>query len=632
MTTAPNQQQQLVDAHWPIATSILTLAIVIVYIWQGMTVGHYGEFSADELMALGANVPPLTLSSEPWRLATAIFLHASIDHLLSNAVTLLLLGGALELIVSRWKWLLIFGLGGLASSFATASLNFDYVQHNLLLGDVHRLFVSAGASGAIMSLGGAVIMLGIYRTLAAERGMDPMLRAGLAFVGLNLVYGLTTGGIDNTAHFSGLFFGCLCGAAVLTPPHLPLRFRLGTAAVCSVIFALGLASFKGAQPVGNKRTRLVAEVQEMIATTQHKQAMQDALQAESAEQLSYVDEAQATGQTIAVNGIARVVPGAAANTVYLATNGDSARIVEYDLTRGQIVRTIIDKTYPTGKLWGCKTASCAGIGIADLVLNADATTAYAAALQPGKVSRIDMTTGHIDYSTTTGAFPSRLLLANGRVYAYDRIDNTVSIINAGDGELLRQIDIPSRRNEENSIGGYAWSGGKNMALTTDGSALYLYTPDGRIVQLDLSNFQTDIVNMHDAQGLAKGARGRVWLYAPAAVYNADVLDQAAYDYGVRKKSRKTIFVNADGKHPLMLAWHETYGNQGRIVGISPLSGHARRSWRSDTSHYDWGALEQLDAGRFVIRGWHKAEIFAITRSMQPDSRDQAIAADVVVRR
>lgn len=54
---------------------------IFCYLAQWMS---YEEVDQSALIHLGANVAPLTLSGEPRRLLSSIFLHSSVSHLLMN--------------------------------------------------------------------------------------------------------------------------------------------------------------------------------------------------------------------------------------------------------------------------------------------------------------------------------------------------------------------------------------------------------------------------------------------------------------------------------------------------------------------------------------------------------------------
>src|SRR5699024_1488735 len=148
--------------------------------------------------------------------------------------------------------------------------------------------------------------------------------------------------------------------------------------------------------------------------------------------------------------------------------------------------------------------------------------------------------------------PSRLLVAEKRLYAYDPIDNTVSISDVDNCEALEQLVIPGRRGESKEVGGYTCYGGEKMALSDAGATLYLYTPDWAFVRLDLDTLNTTQLDLRHARGLATDAAGRVWAVTQDGVRAMDSPNAVRYAYGFRHKPRGGLFVNADGDHPLVL--------------------------------------------------------------------------------
>ena len=73
---------------------------IFCYLAQWMS---YEEVDQSALIHLGANVAPLTLSGEPWRLLSSIFLHSSVSHLLMNMFAFLVVGGVAEQILGKWQ-------------------------------------------------------------------------------------------------------------------------------------------------------------------------------------------------------------------------------------------------------------------------------------------------------------------------------------------------------------------------------------------------------------------------------------------------------------------------------------------------------------------------------------------------
>lgn len=150
------------------------------------------------LVDMGALQPLLVANGEYWRLLTAIFLHASLFHLLLNSYALFLFGTIVESIFGTMRFAalyLVTGFVGAAASYA--------------IGPPVR--VSVGASGAIFGLLGAFLAYNLRRrNLSMARGN---VRFALVLVGLNVLFGLTVPGIDNAAHMGGLAAGVVGGLA-----------------------------------------------------------------------------------------------------------------------------------------------------------------------------------------------------------------------------------------------------------------------------------------------------------------------------------------------------------------------------------------------------------------------------------
>ena len=122
-----------------------------------------------------------------YRAFTAMWLHENIEHILFNMIALLIVGPAVEVLLGKVRFLalyLIAGLGGSVGSY--------------LLGphDVYGL----GASGAIMGVMGAYVVIGLRRRLP----IAPV----VGLIVLNLAIGFF-GDIDWRAHLGGLATGAV---------------------------------------------------------------------------------------------------------------------------------------------------------------------------------------------------------------------------------------------------------------------------------------------------------------------------------------------------------------------------------------------------------------------------------------
>lgn len=175
-------------------TAVLLLAIAAAFAAE-TALG--GSTRKEVLIYLGANVPPLVLAGQWWRLFTAMFLHIGVPHLLLNGYALYQLGGLFESWMGSARMGVVYVLSGLAGS--VASLFFL------------REGLSAGASGAIFGLLGALVAVLVRRRERLTAAAKQLLVQLLMWAGINVVFGLTTPGIDNAGHMGGALAGFLLG-------------------------------------------------------------------------------------------------------------------------------------------------------------------------------------------------------------------------------------------------------------------------------------------------------------------------------------------------------------------------------------------------------------------------------------
>lgn len=75
----------------------------------------------DKLVAMGGNLPALTLHGEPWRLLTAMFLHAGLLHVAMNMLCLWGGGQSAEFMFGRRSFFAIYLSAGLVGGIASAA-------------------------------------------------------------------------------------------------------------------------------------------------------------------------------------------------------------------------------------------------------------------------------------------------------------------------------------------------------------------------------------------------------------------------------------------------------------------------------------------------------------------------------
>ena len=175
-------------------TVLLVLVNVIVFLvlsMQGMTE------DAEFLLRHGAMyVPYVAEGGEVYRLFTCMFLHFGFEHLMNNMIVLLIVGWNLEQTVGKIKYLIIYMASGLCGNIISAIWDISAGEYA----------VSAGASGAVFGLIGALL----YVAIRNRGNIGEISGRGVVFmIVLMLYYGFANTGVDNAAHIGGLLSGFL---------------------------------------------------------------------------------------------------------------------------------------------------------------------------------------------------------------------------------------------------------------------------------------------------------------------------------------------------------------------------------------------------------------------------------------
>ena len=149
----------------------------------------------------------ITEDHEYWRLFTAKFLHFGASHVFNNMLALFAIGTILENGIGHGRMAAIYLLSGLGANL------FSHLLRVRAGEDV----LSAGASGAVFGLMGAMIFAGLF---ARERIGSLSLRQIIIMLILSLYHGVSEA-VDDAAHLSGLVFGFLFAALFLKglPPR-----------------------------------------------------------------------------------------------------------------------------------------------------------------------------------------------------------------------------------------------------------------------------------------------------------------------------------------------------------------------------------------------------------------------------
>jgi membrane associated rhomboid family serine protease len=206
--------------------------------------------SGASLVRAGALVRPAIFAGEWWRGVSALFLHADYWHIGMNMYGLIILGRFVEDLCGSLRFLIIYFAGGLLGSAAST-----------LFGKG----LSVGASGAILGLLGAMIVLVLLRrTNFAERWRRIVLWNLVLVLLVQIGADFFVSIIDNHAHIGGILGGA-AGALLFAPGLLVGDGPAGRAVVrlfAAVCVALSLVAL-----VQVARTPLQRTVDRLPRTT-----------------------------------------------------------------------------------------------------------------------------------------------------------------------------------------------------------------------------------------------------------------------------------------------------------------------------------------------------------------------------
>lgn len=169
-------------------------------------------FSPDNvsLLRLGANFAPLTATGESWRLLSSMFIHIGVLHLVINMWALYIFGSYAEFYFGRVFYLLLYLFSGLMGSIATIWWNLPAAEAMLTATEPTNLpTISAGASGAIMGLGGALLVAAWRPRAGLPVQARLNFRLLLTLMLINVAIGLLIPNIDNAAHLGGAVAGVM---------------------------------------------------------------------------------------------------------------------------------------------------------------------------------------------------------------------------------------------------------------------------------------------------------------------------------------------------------------------------------------------------------------------------------------
>lgn len=177
---------------------IITIINILVYIYEIHVAGST-NISSGAALAIGANYEPVTFGQHQyWRLFSAMFMHLSLMHIISNTIALIYAAEILNNLVSRWEFIAIYLISGITGNLASALLQ--------------KPVVAAGASTSIMGLIGAILVI----ALMAQQGIINVQGdvSGLISYAVQLLFINIVGAVGGTTDVLGHIGGAVGGGLV----------------------------------------------------------------------------------------------------------------------------------------------------------------------------------------------------------------------------------------------------------------------------------------------------------------------------------------------------------------------------------------------------------------------------------
>ncbi|WP_087971680.1 rhomboid family intramembrane serine protease [Oceanobacillus rekensis] len=240
----------------PYFTYILIAVNVLMFILLEM---NGGSSQVDVLIELGAKYNPDIINGEWWRIISSMFLHIGFLHLFMNMLAIFYLGTAVERIYGRFRFLIIYflaGIGGGLTSFAFTTS------------------VSAGASGAIFGLFGALLFFGlIYKRIF----LQTMGKGILIIILINIMLGFLVPQIDMGAHLGGLLAGFIASAFVHLPKKGNRKVQL-SAFIIYMLLVVGITVFGVSNNLQSQTYRLM-QIEELLMEDEFEEVVTTATEA-----------------------------------------------------------------------------------------------------------------------------------------------------------------------------------------------------------------------------------------------------------------------------------------------------------------------------------------------------------------
>ncbi|MGP4039904.1 rhomboid family intramembrane serine protease [Gracilibacillus sp. D59] len=194
---------------YPVVSTIVAFQIII-WLIVGLVPGL-----GDWIYTMGVGWNGLISQGEYWRLVTPIFLHSGFGHIIFNSFSLILFAPALEQMLGKIKFLVVYFITGIAANILTYIVEPD------------PYYLHVGASGAIFGLFGLYLFMVFFE----KKLIDPQnARLILIISVIGLVMTFFRSNINVAGHLFGFIAGFALGPVILrnAQPFSPWKNRRKT--------------------------------------------------------------------------------------------------------------------------------------------------------------------------------------------------------------------------------------------------------------------------------------------------------------------------------------------------------------------------------------------------------------------
>lgn len=255
-----NKQEEITSIFTYGKPFITYLFIVLNIFMYFLLEVNGGSETIETLIEFGAKYNPAMIeNNEWWRIVSSMFIHIGFLHLFMNMIAIYFLGTLIERIYGSWRFLLIYLLSGVGGGIASFAFSVN---------------VSAGASGAIFGLFGAILFFGlIYRQIFLKTiGLNIVI-----ILIINIVFGFSFPQIDMAAHIGGLVSGFIVSAVVFLPKKRIIPLQV-ISSIGYVFFLLFFITFGYYQNL-NHQLYDVMQIEELLEEEKYEEIVEVATSA-----------------------------------------------------------------------------------------------------------------------------------------------------------------------------------------------------------------------------------------------------------------------------------------------------------------------------------------------------------------